>query len=185
MEGRAIARPNLRKGRHCDPPRRASMEGRAIARPNRLVLHRGRGVRPCFNGGPGNCPAKPPGVAFGDNPTMGFNGGPGNCPAKRPRQSACRPDSGPLQWRAGQLPGQTCERNRVRTSPYRFNGGPGNCPAKQRLRSWREGLRGGFNGGAGNCPAKRDPRNVSPMRSRCFNGGPGNCPAKLTCGRLV
>ena len=39
-----------------------------------------------------------------------------------------------LQWRAGQLPGQTMLRVRLRSGARRisFNGGPGNCPAKHR-----------------------------------------------------
>ena len=36
-----------------------------------------------------------------------------------------------LQWRAGQLPGQTPPRRSARgTAAPSFNGGPGNCPAK-------------------------------------------------------
>ena len=36
-----------------------------------------------------------------------------------------------LQWRAGQLPGQTASKPRLEPHPpHPFNGGPGNCPAK-------------------------------------------------------
>ena len=60
-----------------------SMEGRAIARPNPSTLWLPpRRPRP-FNGGPGNCPAKPE------------HSPPTNCATPI------------LQWRAGQLPGQT------------------------------------------------------------------------------
>ena len=41
------------------------------------------------------------------------------------------PLSRSLQWRAGQLPGQTRTLDQPRTrGPGPFNGGPGNCPAK-------------------------------------------------------
>ena len=59
MEGRAIARPNMME---CDRPgcsNRTSMEGRAIARPNTGSRRRCCRAGPHFNGGPGNCPAKP------------------------------------------------------------------------------------------------------------------------------
>ena len=116
MEGRAIARPN--GGRsfrsmgtrccttfnggpgNCPAKHRgvwasvgrgvrhgASMEGRAIARPNDGGRIRIRPAEPPsrFNGGPGNCPAKPRRVHVHDHP----------------------PPRTMLQWRAGQLPGQT------------------------------------------------------------------------------
>ena len=60
-----------------------------------------------------------------------------------------------LQWRAGQLPGQT----RL-----------GNCLLLRPLLS--------FNGGPGNCPAKLEPHRQGEMPPQPFNGGPGNCPAK-------
>ena len=129
MEGRAIARPNGRLPQKLAAQLRASMEGRAIARPNAGRAASGaHGAG--FNGGPGNCPAKPRARAPGPAPARRFNGGPGNCPAKRwpdatavaPAQASmegraiarpnspvrARPAGTPqLQWRAGQLPGQT------------------------------------------------------------------------------
>ena len=60
----------------------ASMEGRAIARPNSVPPPRTATPPTCFNGGPGNCPAKRLCARF-------------HVAANR------------LQWRAGQLPGQT------------------------------------------------------------------------------
>ena len=45
-----------------------------------------------------------------------------------------------LQWRAGQLPGQTRTRSDVQERAPGFNGGPGNCPAKQAARSGAERL---------------------------------------------
>ena len=47
-----------------------------------------------------------------------------------------------LQWRAGQLPGQTqrdTQEHLRRTST--FNGGPGNCPAKRIRADGRQSLR--------------------------------------------
>ena len=82
MEGRAIARPNLQRFFDSPTSSYASMEGRAIARPN--VSTRRPGRRRCrFNGGPGNCPAKP----MHSSPVWWI--------------------ARMLQWRAGQLPGQT------------------------------------------------------------------------------
>ena len=131
MEGRAIARPN-QFGADLHPVgAEPSMEGRAIARPNLGKAHRRRGVavafnggpgncpakrpistpgrnwRPSFNGGPGNCPAKPHPAGSAAPPPLSFNGGPGNCPAKRVAGYAVRWYDTNLQWRAGQLPGQT------------------------------------------------------------------------------
>ena len=68
-----------------------------------------------FNGGPGNCPAKPRRSSSRQSSHVmnpAFNGGPGNCPAKLgphgPRSAPAT--SMALQWRAGQLPGQTSRR---------------------------------------------------------------------------
>ena len=88
-----------------------------------------------FNGGPGNCPAKP-------DTAQPF--APRLCPSMEGRAIA-RPNSTELwlpptgfrnlQWRAGQLPGQTRPRHRAPPWISRpFNGGPGNCPAKPRQR---------------------------------------------------
>ena len=110
MEGRTIARPNS--------PAPASMEGRTIARPNTVPL--------------GDCPATPYALCRRSqtqrcvSPSGRFNGGPDNCPAKRitgrvgvdascqwniarpnPAGLAAARTSVALQWRAGQLPGQT------------------------------------------------------------------------------
>ena len=41
-----------------------------------------RRAQACFNGGPGNCPAKRGRGRAGRQPGTCFNGGPGNCPAK-------------------------------------------------------------------------------------------------------
>ena len=71
-----------------------------------------------------------------------------------------------LQWRAGQLPGQTGAVHFVPVHrPPTFNGGPGNCPAKL-VTPPRDGSVGSssFNGGPGNCPAKRDEVGVGPER---------------------
>ena len=114
MEGRAIARPNLILAGACDGDRVPSMEGRAIARPNAAddVQHRRQ-----------------------------------NLPSMEGRAIA-RPNllpvlhaaevQGALQWRAGQLPGQTGPLCSPRSNPgSAFNGGPGNCPAKRGSKCWR------------------------------------------------
>ena len=100
----------------------------------------------------------------------------------RPNSRSCERRSTPtaaLQWRAGQLPGQTTSHTTAKNTTQRFNGGPGNCPAKHSVPdmvSCRQSLR--FNGGPGNCPAKRGHRRATGSRWSGFNGGPGNCPAK-------
>ena len=136
MEGRAIARPNRRPPR--GPPRRTrpSMEGRAIARPNcstgSRTAHKPNSLQwragqlpgqtslshpelnaqaVTFNGGPGNCPAKRGLETGGRDRRVAFNGGPGNCPAKPSSNNSSLTESTILQWRAGQLPGQTCHRD--------------------------------------------------------------------------
>ena len=107
MEGRAIARPNQDDQIDGGEQSKASMEGRAIARPNQSRLSASTPASSSFNGGPGNCPAKH---------------------ALEPTAAGREPA---LQWRAGQLPGQTRLTDPHRTIAQRsFNGGPGNCPAK-------------------------------------------------------
>ena len=59
MEGRAIARPNIILVVVFVGPKSASMEGRAIARPNVTIKAIKHVFHSRFNGGPGNCPAKP------------------------------------------------------------------------------------------------------------------------------
>ena len=127
-----------------------------------------------------------------------FNGGPGNCPARRgPRVAAyphmatvpsmegraiARPDkswSAFLQWRAGQLPGQTWVCDRA-GSAYRLQWRAGQLPGQtcDHRRSplqWRAGqLPGQTSDGA---PGQTRPSAV--IRLCSFNGGPGNCPARL------
>ena len=159
------------------------MEGRTIARPNWRVRRALSGCRRCFNGGPDNCPAKPGRPQRSAQTTTGFNGGPDNCPAKRGDVAAggvdehrasmegrtiARPNqtvdemvggqSFRLQWRAGQLPGQTLYTRSAAALHTCFNGGPDNCPAKPRGSPPRQSLNPSFNGGPDNCPAKRRQR---------------------------
>ena len=132
MEGRTIARPDVVSAVLADVPARPSMEGRTIARPDcDLTGPRAGGHTPSMEG---RTIARPD-RGFRWNCLHGrctFNGGPDNCPARlqfRRRRRAvgdepsmegrtiARPDwrglpvGNPvpcvLQWRAGQLPGQT------------------------------------------------------------------------------
>ena len=66
----------------------------------------------------------------GRDGVAGFNGGPGNCPAKPLIGAMLGLAATALQWRAGQLPGQTCMVISDTGQQAGFNGGPGNCPAK-------------------------------------------------------
>ena len=83
------------------------MEGRAIARPNLWGVRQPANGRYPFNGGPGNCPAKPP---------TGWASATAAAPPSMEGRAIARPNSlrqlslhwqRNLQWRAGQLPGQT------------------------------------------------------------------------------
>ena len=161
--------------------RRPSMEGRAIARPNPSSDRPAPGSGPAFNGGPGNCPAKRlPYPSIGRAPSLPSMEGRAiarpnegsalrvsspNLPSMEGRAIA-RPnlptESGwgvyapGLQWRAGQLPGQTLSAEAARRAgmvlQWRAGQLPGQTPlaATQSTRSAHS-----FNGGPGNCPAKR------------------------------
>ena len=160
------------------PLQHPSMEGRAIARPNSIGSRAGStaGMRLQWRAGqlPGQTTRDP---VSHRRWRSTFNGGPGNCPAKpgHDGRSPCGVSS--LQWRAGQLPGQTqgCGHRTTVTLQWRagpsgatlptletFNGGPGNCPAKRADDPIRRSLRRRvpFNGGPGNCPAKRAGRSL-------------------------
>ena len=153
---------------------RASMEGRTIARPDRSVRGAVRAQHHRFNGGPDNCPARPalcsvdvavipasmegrtiarPDVDDTDRwrPLLG--------PASMEGRTIARPDrlklrercSSPtwLQWRAGQLPGQTCQSpvNSPRKTSLQWRAGqlPGQtalalaCPPCNMALQWRGG----------------------------------------------
>ena len=157
MEGRTIARPNGPRVVAVIGEEQPSMEGRTIARPNRPARSARWRRTLAFNGGPDNCPAKPApsSAAIGETRST-FNGGPDNCPAKLLRDPALQADQRvpsmegrtiarpnvfvgaartsmdqSLQWRAGQLPGQTRpSASNSSTRVVSFNGGPDNCPAK-------------------------------------------------------
>ena len=123
---------------------------------SRANRERRRGAGPLrspFNGGPDSCPAKRapagPGQRLRDPPSM--EGRTAVRPNWPPVQVAPRIGRF-LQWRAGQLSGQTSVS--VRPSALNsgsFNGGPDSCPAKPRHAVTRAG----------------HPPSVS------FNGGPG------------
>ena len=176
--------------RASQPPRRRppSMEGRAIARPNRVIDRQRR--RPHrdwvpFNGGPGNCPAKPAPSGFGHLvPTRVL-------PSMEGRAIA-RPNSGPApqllqgapSMEAGQLPGQPGDVLHQRGRRYPFNGGPGNCPAKPHrsaveTSSRRRSRVPSMEGRAIARPNPGQSKSSHTLnRMITFNGGPGNCPAK-------
>ena len=128
----------------------------------------GRGELPAvarsFNGGPDNCPAKRDGRPGRDEPRG----------ASMEGRTIARPNPGvgdfstlvqPLQWRAGQLPGQTRLRwatvNSCSELQWRAGQLPGQTgpPAGAGRSGWP-----GFNGGPDNCPAK--PGFLNPARQR-------------------
>ena len=90
----------------------------------------------CFNGGPGNCPAKPNLGGMEDHVTIASMEGRAIARPNHTSAVASIVREPSLQWRAGQLPGQTCRRRPVAHLRPCFNGGPGNCPAKHRLATF-------------------------------------------------
>ena len=130
MEDRTIARPDMRLEPH-DAESCRPFNGGPDNCPARQGPHRHR--RPTakpFNGGPDNCPARRsfPMEREASPPT--FNGGPDNCPARRFTAGGDTHIVDCLQWRAGQLPGQTRRNRSHRPTAESFNGGPDNCPAR-------------------------------------------------------
>ena len=83
-----------------------SMEGRTIARPDDLdPVETARLSRPSMEG---RTIARPDSLIPASRATTRSN----------------------LQWRAGQLPGQTAMMAAGTTAQHSFNGGPDNCPAR-------------------------------------------------------
>ena len=282
MEGRTIARPDLRPRLYIAPGTCPSMEGRTIARPDSSMYESESSSWLAFNGGPDNCPARPPNpgtfTGLADHPSMEgrtiarpdtltyvtdrfdqialqwragqlpgqtstpipraastkspsmegrtiarpdqstctrsaapappFNGGPDNCPARLDQPVAIWPRTTSLQWRAGQLPGQTRRRGhhrQVAASPsmegrtiarpdqtlshadrgemWRLQWRAGQLPGQTQPWWQTVGVIIAFNGGPDNCPARhhRVPADAQ-HRHIPFNGGPDNCPARLLRG---
>ena len=109
MEGRTIARPDPAAApstTSCD--RRPSMEGRTIARPDAIFICKWGNAPPPFNGGPGQLPGQTPMTMLG-RPVLVSPSMEGRTIARPDvRRQQDRRHSVNLQWRAGQLPGQTC-----------------------------------------------------------------------------
>ena len=127
-----------------------SMEGRTIVRPDCYVGAIRLSREYPFNGGPDNCPARPsivltvfltlrwpsmegrtivrPDDGISSTlryPTISFNGGPDNCPARLVGPDAVGDWEDALQWRAGQLSGQTqsCTPCAVKICPLQWRAG--------------------------------------------------------------
>ena len=157
------------------------MEGRTIARPDQMTLPTVAATAGGLQWRAGQLPGQTTAPARLGRRRASFNGGPDNCPARlgvprhrhaddgrpsmegrtiaRPdwlRVSECWETDLDLQWRAGQLPGQTLHLgHRLRPRRLSFNGGPDNCPA--RPATGGQSMRGvltPFNGGPDNCPAR-------------------------------
>ena len=135
--------------------------------------------------------------------TLPFNGGPDNCPARRARSVISRYPKIVLQWRAGQLPGQTRGLNvnpgKVDYLQWRAGQLPGQTAGMERQKSysynlqWRAGQLPGQTPGnlglrrshsrpsmEGRTIARPDELEQHPIGSilPAFNGGPDNCPAR-------
>ena len=184
------------------------MEGRTIARPNSPTCIAQRTRRSCFNGGPDNCPAKPPRPGQGRRPSM---------LASMEGRTIARPNPGlqgwpmwskcALQWRAGQLPGQTITVEASMDFLFRLQWRAGQLPGQTR----RGAVDGGQPGDAsmegrtiarpnGTRHDEEAVEGYASMEGRTiarpnfiaymagptcrsgFNGGPDNCPAKQRRG---
>ena len=208
----------------------ASMEGRTIARPN-CGIRCPTPVAPCsFNGGPDNCPAKPQGLVGKDRawPIASMEGRtiarpnrrrarlrPAGARASMEGRTIARPNRSEagegsalcaqLQWRAGQLPGQTRYHFSASASlrpslQWRAGQLPGqtgtaaSASSQARWLQWRAGQLPGQtpnrrSGQASRASASMEGRTIArPNLCRQgnmqrpapgFNGGPDNCPAKL------
>ena len=180
MEGRTIARPNADAGRR--PFRhvlRTSMEGRTIARPNpgaRQLRRPGRGTS--MEGRTIARPnRRPPGRPSPGGALLQWRAG--QLPGQTADGDLINRWTDKLQWRAGQLPGQT--RHRARDCPRdqltSMEGRTIARPNHQRHRRFRPGHGTSMEGrtiARPNPPAVPSP----PRGGRNFNGGPDNCPAK-------
>ena len=97
---------------------------------------------------------------------------------------AAWPRLGPLQWRAGQLPGRTsCPAPAIAPS-MELQWRAGQLPGRTSRGRYVPQQRGSASM-EGRAIARPDRRARSALRrrSRCFNGGPGNCPAGRVCGK--
>ena len=114
MEGRTIARPNMQTTVVACVQVVASMEGRTIARPN--GDHAGEGDGAPFASMEGRTIARPNAVgwALTTAPVSRLQWRAGQLPGQTSKPvPSCRAVT-TLQWRAGQLPGQTSFRARRR-----------------------------------------------------------------------
>ena len=134
-----------------------SMEGRTIVRPDTAVLSgRSPGQR-SFNGGPDNCPARLPSPTSALATAMNLQWRAGQLSGQTPKAGFGGGTIVALQWRAGQLSGQTRRGKNPRDAASdSFNGGPDNCPARPANSEQPNGLLHPFNGGPDNCPARRE-----------------------------
>ena len=167
------------------------MEGRTIVRPDMLGRLRSMRQTASFNGGPDNCPARLPAFRNRSLYKPPFNGGPDNCPARRRRKvtnglvelQAC------LQWRAGQLSGQTSllpptaltvsmeGRTIVRgaSSAVHLQWRAGQLSGQTRTTISGRQLRVDLPSMEGRTIVRPD--QMAPAMRPSFNGGPDNCPA--------
>ena len=179
MEGRAIARPNVTVERRAVSDHGTSMEGRAIARPNSMIPP--TAPRLSVTSMEGRAIARP-NDPYSAVTGCGHNTSMEGRAIARPNlrtPTASSTSENPLQWRAGQLPGQTrllfaAAGGRRATSME----GRAIARPNQLRPSFRSDRHRYFNGGPGNCPAKHHGDGHVPGHRYHFNGGPGNCPAK-------
>ena len=157
------------------------MEGRAIARPNELLtLTDHPGDLASMEGRAIARPNRGAGAGRPDRPLL-LQWRAGQLPGQTWASMATVTGWVWLQWRAGQLPGQTpCPGTKVAVLTQASMEGRAIARPNSGVRWPGRRPQRGFNGGPGNCPAKRSTCRSVALVVRSFNGGPGNCPAKRT-----
>ena len=182
MEGRTSARPNLYEAVDNAVMWTASMEGRTSARPNlgagiSIVLH----LRASMEG---RTSARPNTSAH-DLFDLMINASMEGRTIARPNPQGRRSRSltTRLQWRAGQVPGQTCvavleptvqelASMEGRTSPRPNPGRTGRSPSSTSELQWR----------AGQVPGQTSRRNVQAQRSDALQWRAGQVPGQTALG---
>ena len=155
------------------------MEGRTIARPDGEAFDRFAVGACTFNGGPDNCPARPANMRLCAPVRASFNGGPDNCPARPVTAPTVFQPICALQWRAGQLPGQTAHAGAtvIVNTPLQWRAGqlPGQTlDTRHKPEARRPPSMEGRTIARPDSPVSAGPS--TPTSS--FNGGPDNCPAR-------
>ena len=179
MEGRTIARPDSVRMVEADERTTPSMEGRTIARPDAGPAE-GDGTPDRVPSMEGRTIARPDRAAGGGRQLRGRPSMEGRTIA-RPDSFAAgrRARSRCLQWRAGQLPGQTHVFGSVPVAVADLQWRAGQLPGQTRMSGPRVWPDCALQWRAGQLPGQTRSPAAKPNSARtAFNGGPDNCPAR-------